>query len=241
MPVDSRPPTPPIPRSREEIEAYVQHYLPIRYAGPLTAKLDKEYWNQPAAVGKSLVLAIQDFHAPLSMTYSFAALPTYLYGLVHTPRRDGAGELIVDSTRLAKHTWGTKIVPSGFFSLPGAENISAVLFNNAGTLNKFNRMGVGAGFGNDNITLIRQGTAWDPDPNSSTPIPFKQVVTEGNLETWVEGMDIFHNPNAIHPLDSVLLPGAAHHRLLPDNQIETTSPGWKPMESRTTILKGSHK
>jgi hypothetical protein len=36
------------------------------------------------------------------------------------------------------------------------------------------------------------------------------------------------------------MPGAVPHRLLPDDQIDTTSLGWKPMELRTTILKGSH-
>lgn len=229
---------PPTPHSPEAIQAYVQHYLPTRYAGPLTAKLRKEYWKKPAAVGKPLVLAIQDFHAPFSMVYSFPALPTYLYGLTHTFRRDSNGQLIVDVVRIAEHKWGTKgSVPSGFFSQQGAENISAVLFNNAGTIHKFNRMGVSAGFGVDNITLVRRGKAWDPDPNSSTPIPFEYIVAEGSQETWVEGMDVFHNPRAIHPLDANLLPGAAHHRLLPDNLIETTSQGWKPMESRTEIRR----
>ncbi|MFG1784483.1 hypothetical protein ACGFIU_18750 [Rhodococcus oryzae] len=234
---DGLPLTPPIPRNDNDIEAYVQHYLPIRYAGPLTAKLAKEYWNRPAAVGKPLVLAIQDFHAPLSMSYSFPALPIYLYGLIHQPRRDGFGRLIVEAVPITEHRWGNKVVQSGFFHLLETENISAVIFNNAGTLHKFNRMGVGAGFGTDNITLVRRGTAWDPDPDSSVPIPFEYEVTENSPETWVEGMDVFHNPNALHPLDPDLLPGAAHHRLLPNKQIVTTSRGWKPMESCTEILQ----
>ncbi|BCN53436.1 hypothetical protein RE9425_18260 [Prescottella equi] len=234
---DGLPRMPPIPRNREEIEAYERHYLPIRYAGPLITKLNKEYWNRPAAVGKPLVLAIQDFHAPFSMRYSFPALSTYLYGLIYEPRRDTDGRLVVDAAPIPNHTWGTKVVQSGFFSQPGAENISAVIFNNAGTLHKFNRMGVGAGFGADTVTLIRHGTAWNPDPNGSAPILFKYTVTEGGTETWIEGMDVFHNPSATHPLESDLLPRAAHHRLLPNNQIETTSPGWKPMESGTEILR----
>jgi hypothetical protein len=126
-------------------------------------------------------------------------------------------------------------VPSGFFFQPGAENISAVLFNNAGTIHKFNRMGVGAGFGSERISLVRRGTAWDPNPNSSKSIPFEHVVVEGSSETWMEGMDVFHNPNALRPLDFSVLPGAAHHRLLPSNLIETVAPGWKPIESLTEI------
>ena len=46
-------------------------------------KLGKEYWNQPAASGKPLVFAIQDFHDTMSMVYSGSALPTYLYGIRH--------------------------------------------------------------------------------------------------------------------------------------------------------------
>lgn len=228
---------PTVPRDREKLDAYVQHYLPIRYAGPLTAKLAREYWRRPAARGKPFVLAIQDFHAPLSMCYSPGGLPIYLYGQLHTPRHDAAGRLIVDATAIPEHRWANKVVPSGFFSLPGAENISAVVFNNAGTLNKFNRMGVCAGFGADDITLVRRGTAWDPDPNSSTPIRFEHVVAEGTSETWIEGMDVFHNPHALYPLTAALLPNAAHHRLLPTKQIETTSRGWKPIQSQTEIRR----
>ncbi|ORA62084.1 hypothetical protein [Mycobacteroides franklinii] len=221
----------------EDPASYVRHYLPIRYAGPLTSKLAKKYWTKPAAAGKPLALAIQDFHAPLSMRYSFPALPMYLYGITQTPRRDSANRLIIESSPIEDHRWEDKVVPSGFFSLPDAENISAVLFNNAGTLNKFNRMGVGAGFGVDGITLVRSGTLWDPNPDSSTPIPFEEVIAEGNPETWIEGMDVFHNPNAKHPLDDMHLPGAAHHHLLPHMQIETSCRGRKPMESGTEIRR----
>lgn len=229
--------SPPVPQTPEDLDAYVQHYLPIRYAGPLTTKLRRNYWTMPSARGNPFVLAIQDFHAPLSMVYSFPALPIYLYGLIHVPRRDAAGRLIVDATRIEQHVWGTKVVQSGFFSLPGAEHISAVIFNNSGTLNKFNRIGVGAGFGGENITLVQSGLAWDPDPDASAPIPFERVVAEGHPETWIEGMDVFHNPSAVHPLSAELFRGAAHHRLMPDMQIETTGPGWKPMESRTEIRR----
>ncbi|MBN3512290.1 hypothetical protein JYB55_26030 [Mycolicibacterium septicum] len=230
----------PHPRTVEEIEEYIRGYLPIRYAGPLTNKLAKRYWDGPSSKGKPLVFAIQDFHAPGSMRYSVSALPMYLYGAFQTARRDGDGRLAIDVTRIEHHKWEGKVVPSGFFSLPDAENISAIVFNSSGTINKFNRMGVGAGFGSPNITLIRSGTLWNPDPDSSTPISFEEVVAEGNPETWIEGMDVYHNPNAKYPLDSAHLPGAAHHRLLPDLHIETTCTGRKPIQSGTEIRRTSH-
>jgi hypothetical protein len=61
-------------------------------------------------------------------------------------------------------------------------------------------------------------------------------VGEGYPETWIEGMDVFHNPNALHPLDPDLLPGAAHHRLVTDGQIETAASAWKPISSTTSVL-----
>ncbi|MFC4532008.1 hypothetical protein [Sphaerisporangium dianthi] len=75
---DGRPTTPPRPQTGEERKAYFLHYLPIRYAGPLTTKLRKEYWKRPSVAGKPLVFAIQDFHGVMSMTYSGSALPIYL-------------------------------------------------------------------------------------------------------------------------------------------------------------------
>lgn len=227
----------PIPDSRNEIADYEQHYLPIRYAGPLMSKLRREYWKMPAALARPLVIAIQDFHAPSSMRYSFRALCIYLYGFVHTHRYDSSGRLVIAAIPISEHIWGTKKVPSGFFSQPDSENISAVFFNNAGTINKFNRMGVGAGFGTDRIILVRSGTEWNRDPNSSSPRAFEYVVAEGSTETWIEGLDVFHNPSAIRPFNPDLLPLATHHKMLPDGQIETTSPGRKPMESGTEIRR----
>jgi hypothetical protein len=132
---------PPEPNTAEEMKAYFQHYLPIRYAGPLTAKLRKEYWTQSAAAGKPLVFAIQDFHDTMSMVYSGTALATYLYGYVHDAHHDGEGHLAVIPGQVGEHRWGGKVVQSGSFNLPGAEHVSAVLFNSGGTLSKFNRMG----------------------------------------------------------------------------------------------------
>ena len=226
----------PEPETTEETKAYFKHYLPIRYAGPLTAKLRKAYWEQPAASGKPLVFAIQDFHDMMSMVYSGSALATYLYGFDHETHRDREGHLRVIARQVEEHRWGGKVVQSGFFNLPGGEHVSAVLFNSGGTLSKFNRMGVCAGFGVDNVVLIRQGTAVDPDPNASEAAPYLHFVTEGYPETWIEGMDVYHNPNALHPLDPALLPGAAHHKLMAGGQVQTTLTGWKPVDSPTSVL-----
>lgn len=220
----------------EERRLYVEHYLPIRYAGPLNAKLSKRYWEQSHVVGKPLVFAIQDFHETLSMTWTRSALPTYLYGNRHQPIRQEDGTLDIQVIPISMHKWGTKEVPSGFFSLPDSEHVSAVLFNNSGTIAKFDRMGVAAGFGAENVILVREGFVLDRDPDASEPRAFVHVVSEGYPETWMEGMDVYHNPNALHPLDPDVLPGAAHHHVMPDGQIESTSPDWHPLSSLTSII-----
>lgn len=64
-------PPPPLD-TFEQVKAFQTEYMPIRFAGPLTAKLGKRYWERPNVQGKPLVFAIQDFHAPMSMTISRA-------------------------------------------------------------------------------------------------------------------------------------------------------------------------
>jgi hypothetical protein len=224
------------PTAGHNDEGYRLNYLPIKYAGPLTTKLKKRYWESPGAAGLPLVFAIQDFHDTLSMTYSGSTLSTYLYGWRHEPRRDEDGRLVINPIRVSEHRWGSKVVPSGFFYQPDAEHISAVIFNSLGTLSKFNRMGVQAGFGHDGVTLVHSGTVADPDPDASEARPFSAQVTIDSRELWVDGMDVFHNPNALLPLDPDFLPYAAHHRLLPNGLVETTAAGDKIISSITTII-----
>jgi hypothetical protein len=52
--------------------------------------------------------------------------------------------VIITHTPIDKHKSGTKETPSAFFAQPNAENVSAVLFSNSGTIPKFNRMGTRA-------------------------------------------------------------------------------------------------
>ena len=103
------------------------------------------------------------------MTISRGGLPTYLYGYAHDWHHDPDGTLIITPRRVEVHRWGSKEIPSGFFRFPGAENISAVVFNNSATISKFNRMGLLAAFGSHRVQMIRQGVALDLDPNAAEP------------------------------------------------------------------------
>jgi hypothetical protein len=232
----NRVPPPPLDTPEQMIE-FQRNYMPIRFAGPLTAKLSKKYWEKKNVSGLPLLLAIQDFHAPGSMVYSRTALPIYLYGMDWDFHHTEAGKLIVTPRPVVTHQWGTKIIASGFFSFPGAENISAVITNASATISKFNRMGILASFGSKRVRMIRKGTIANGDANASSPITFTHDVNSpGYTETWMEGLDVYHNPNATNPLHPEMLPGAAHHRLLKDGQLQSLAPAWHPFGSASQIF-----
>ncbi len=229
-------PLPPL-NTLEEIRAFQREYMPIRFAGPLMAKLHKKYWERENVAGRPLLLAIEDFHGPGTLLLSRPSLPIYLYGYEHSYGKDDTGRLHIEARRVEAHRWGNKMVPSGFFSRNGAENISAVIFTNSGTIAKFNRMGVVAGFGSRSATLVREGFIVDHDPHAIEPIKFAHHVNStGYTESWIEGLDVFHNPNATFPLPDDFLPGAAHHRMDKSGKITSMVPDWHPLVSITSIL-----
>ncbi|MEW6262763.1 MAG: hypothetical protein AB1641_06755 [Thermodesulfobacteriota bacterium] len=231
-----RPIPPPIPNSPEEIKDFFREYMPIKFGSTLTSKLKKNYWEKANVTGKPLLFAIQDFSATGSQVFTRTALTVYLYGYDCNWEHDSNGRLNIEPQKVVEHRWGGKVIPSGFFSLPGAENVSAVLFNNSGTISKFNRIGVLAGFGVERVKLVRKGLAYNHTPNASVPKEFQHDVNKhGYSETWVEGLDVFHNPHAIHPIEPWMLPGAAHHQLLEDGQIKSLIPDWHPLGSFTFI------
>ena len=226
---------PPID-TKEGRLAFIREFMPLKYGSALHSKFKKSYWEKPNVKDKPLIFAVADFQGGLSMIMTRSSLPMYLYGYDYDWRKDETGRLHITPRKIEKHRWGTKEITSGFFDQPGAENISAVVFNNSGTISKFLRMGRLAGFGSSRVTLTRVGTAVDHDPDATEPITFRPIVnTPSYSETWVEGFDVFHNPNALHPLDEWMLPGASHHWLLPDKQMRSRAPNWQPLASITHI------
>ena len=93
------------------------------------------------------------------MVHSRSALELYLYGIEHDGHHDGDGKLVITPRQVLEHRWGDKVIPSGFFNQPGAENVSAVFVNNSGTISKFNRMGLLGGFGSGQL-LINDATGF---------------------------------------------------------------------------------
>ena len=117
------------------------------------------------------------------MSFSSGTSIPYLYGRKFSALYDADGKLIISNAERTEHTWEGKTIPSGFFKQPNAEHISAVISNPLGTISKFNRMSIGAGFGIDGMQMIFTGTMHDHDPNASVP---KQFVLRVTADTWEE-------------------------------------------------------
>jgi hypothetical protein len=222
-------------RSQEEIVELLKGKMPIKFGSALYSKLNRKtpYWSLPDVANHPLVFAIADFHEPQSMMWSSSALFKYLYGVSHEFDRDEHGQLLISALKIEKHEHNGKQIPSGFFFLPNAENVSAVLFSSTGTLSKFNRMGRLAGFGASNIIMTRYGLYHDHNPDASLPKAFVRNIAEGETsETWAEGISMFHNPNAKFPVDPDMFPGIAHHWFR-DGLIHSTIPQFHPYSSIT--------
>jgi len=210
--------------------------LPIRFGSPLYTKLKREYWKLPHVEGKPLIFAIADFHDDQSMVWSSTALINYLYGVMHNFHYDENNQLVITPIEIGSHKLGEKEIPSGYFFQPDAENVSAVLSSGSGTISKFNRIGRQAGFFDPSVTMIRLGTYYDHNPNASAPKLFQYIVDENSEETWGEGLSMFHNPNAIHPVPKELFPSIAHHDFK-DGQVVSQLPEFHPYSSITLNMR----
>lgn len=193
----------PSPLQGEELIHYLTQEVAIRFGSPLYSKQQKKYWERAHIAGKPLIFAIETFHAPGALGLSYSSLSNYLFGIGQTWHHNENGELVINTHEVKEHSIPSKKpIPSGFFNQPDVENISAVLFCNAGTMAKFNRIGLEAGYGKDKVRMLRFGTQHKWDPNATKPDPFIYEVghREDRPETWWEGTALIRNPSALHPL-----------------------------------------
>lgn len=194
--------TKPPPDPPADFWQYIENEMPQKFGSPLRSKLGKRYWERSDVSGHPFVLAIADFHSPGSMRWSHTALPLYLYGVGVEIRHNEDGSKYGVEKKLNDHVVGDKVVPTDFFGQADARHVSAVMFSNAGTMAKFNRMGVLAGFGDPDVTLVRGGGLNDPTPGAFEPVIFELNIEDPDyVEHWADEIEIYHNPNA-----AVLLP-----------------------------------
>lgn len=221
------------PESEDDLPRYVDHYLPIRFAGPLTSKLGKRYWERPGISEMPLAFAVQDFHADFSMMHSIGGLMAYLYGISLHDVVDSTGR----AARIDTHNWDGKQVPSRFFELPDSENVSAVIFNSQGTLPKFSRMGIEAGFQRHDVKILHGGLMLDASDNGIEQRAFSGEVEPDYWEDWITGMEVFHNPLALRPLDPTWLPGAVHHILTEEGNVQSLYPERHVVQAQTFVIE----
>jgi len=208
----------------------IANYIAIKFANALFYKLQKRYWDLAHVHGKPLVLAVADFKKPEGIHYSAKYLQEYLYA----QRQTKEGNIFIN-TPIKHHVYRDRKKPSGFFYLPDSENISAVLFSDGGTISKFNRMGKIAGFGSQNVMMLRIGQRYETC-RSADVTEFRLAVSPPQYtETWSEGIYIFHNPNAKTPLDSRLFPDASH-TFFTNGHFRISVPDRFPVWSKTIIL-----
>lgn len=225
-------------QSEVEMMQTLEHTLPIRLGSPLFSKLKKKYWELEHVKGHPLVIAIEDFHTAGSLFSSSTPLTNYLYGLGQRWWHDESGNLVIEYNDVASHKQGDKEIPSGFFRQEGAENISAVLFCNSGTIAKFNRMGHQGAYKTRGVRMLRWGVCYQHDPNEFMPAPFVyEVGAPGeHVETWGEGTVLIHNPNAAHPLPQAWL-GTSIEQTISERRVATVAlERFLPYMSMTNIL-----
>ncbi|WP_213740464.1 hypothetical protein [Bradyrhizobium sp. dw_411] len=223
--------------------------LPIRIAGALRAKMlhrvdkkngGKAYWELPHVAGHPFVLAIQTFHEHGSLAFSNAGVIRYLYGIEHRPSWDGEGSLVIETNRVEQHRHEEKEIPSGFFNLEGSENVSAVLWTNAGTVPTFTRMAITGPYPDGDVSMVRFGNMIDHDPNAHIALPFAFIVADEDAppETWGTGANLFHNPRANCPLPLGLFGTVTDSTYIDGVYMDTTHADFIPIMSLSNSFRG---
>ncbi|CAJ6933496.1 Uncharacterised protein [Burkholderia pseudomallei] len=230
-------------KSIHEATEHFEHTVPIRLGSPLFSKLKKKYWTLPQVAGRPIILAIQDFHTGGALMSSSTALTRYLFGLGQQWWHDEDGNLVIEGYKLDEHKLGSKKIPSGFFQQPDANNISAVLFCNTGTIPKFNRMGHQGAYMTKGVRMARWGTCYRHDPNATMPMAFVYEVGDKTwpMETWRQGTVLIRNPNALHPLPDEWLGAALETNFVDGNVISTFAEPFLPYMSTTQIFENASK
>ena len=187
-----------------------------RFAKTIRSKLQRNYHCLDHVAGSPFAIALADFHAPGSMVWSREALISYLYG-IHAEVIEVDGRPAA-SAREVHHLLGAARIPAGLFRDDGCAELSAIVFSNACSISKFNRVGVSAGALTKGLRYTRLGELFDRTPGALKGIPFCLDVSSNEYkalwpqryEPWSAELEVFHNPHASHPLSRSLLPEATH-------------------------------
>lgn len=142
----------------------------------------------------------------------------------------------------AEHRHHDRIIPSGFFKQPNSEYVSGVLFSNAATVSQFQRIAIEHGFDVPGIRVLRVGTCCNHDPDADTPKSFTYEVAPGeHRETFAQGLILFRNPVAQHPIPSGFFRDLSEGRLTQGGLLAVNAPPFTPLGSVAQIFTIANK
>jgi hypothetical protein len=142
----------------------------------------------------------------------------------------------VQSELLEVKSLGPKKVPAGFFYLPDAQHISAVLFSNAGTTGKFSRMAFDTAR-HPFVRMLRHGFSYNRESTAVAPEPFAYIVGSAP-ETWGQEAVVMHNPTALYPVSQTFFEPLCQQWFIQDD-FRYKLPSFLPILSRTIIVSGN--
>lgn len=223
--------SPKEPKTPQEMNAMLEHEIPLMVSNAIYDKVKKKYWEKDHVKDIPLTLAVADFHDTFSMTWTYEAFLTSLYGVKPniTQSEKGNPYQSLKKVEAFKKKNGTKI-PAGLFFQPEYENISAVIYNPTATISKFNRMGRQAGLGSKESDLIWIAAFHDHTKGALVPKMKTLVIDENCSETWSMGTTLFHNPNAKHPIHPELFSEQIAHVNMIDGRLLNLTPKIHPYQ-----------
>lgn len=219
--------------SEEDTGDFYGNEIPIRFGSPLFSKLNKKYWELEHCRDVPFVVVIEAFHERDAHWLSDASLINYLYGLKHIASWNVDGSLNIRRENVESHQLGEKVISSNFFGQEQTENISAVVFTNSATSGKFSRMGYHHGYGNDTVYMSRTGFWFNPQPFARDPTLMSfDLAKPPFVESWGQGLVVFHNPHCKHPVPREFFIGAVQG-YVEDDLFIAEHADWHPITSQT--------
>ncbi|AXB79597.1 hypothetical protein [Novosphingobium sp. P6W] len=140
-----------------------------------------------------------------------------------------------DQKLSVEHEFGDKRIPSGFFDQPLAENVSAVIFSNAGTIANFDRMGGFARVAEPSVRYVRFGPRDNSDANASMGTPFSMTFRPLNMKN---GGPTKFRSSIIRARRGALtsLPLGATHHYFQDDEFQSIAQEGSVLSSYTMLM-----
>ncbi|WP_164707610.1 hypothetical protein [Bathymodiolus thermophilus thioautotrophic gill symbiont] len=175
----------------------------IRLANALISKskkYERSYKHLVHIKGKPFVLAIAPFEQPFFWTQNDNAICQVLYGykkpifkdIPEENRREILGHEYIDFIEKPN---GAE-VPMGYFTNGEMPEISAVIFSNTATFGKVRALS------KDPCPMVFEHLRYN---KKGLTAHHRVTPKNGYVETLLEGLHVYHNPTARHPLDEKFL------------------------------------